>query len=209
MSPAASAQRSRCGRLCERFRLRKPVGQVDPVPGLFDLVVGQPALQLAFEDAAGVVGAELGQGADLDDVLHAGPQAGLDGLDLAALEQVAEAGLGRFDGGLAELAALEQVDVLPADRRQFVAWVLAPMQVPAEQEGRRHQHRQQHGQQEYRVRQFHVRARRFAPRTLKFRAPGRRRRRHTCSWSILCKPHGPRAWNLSVLMPISAPRPNS
>ena len=97
------------------------VGQVDPVPRLLELVVGEAALQLAFEDAAGVVGAQLGQGAHLHDVLHAGPQAGLDGVDLAAFEQVAEAGLGRLDGRLAELAALEQVDVLPGDRRQLVA----------------------------------------------------------------------------------------
>ena len=40
-------------------------------------------------------------------------------------------------------------------------------------------------------------------------APVRRRRPRTCSWSIPCRPQGPRAWNLSVLMPISAPRPNS
>ena len=41
------------------------------------------------------------------------------------------------------------------------------------------------------------------------RAPGRRHRRCTCSCVSSCKPQGPRAWNLSVLMPISAPRPNS
>ena len=31
----------------------------------------------------------------------------------------------------------------------------------------------------------------------------------TCSVVSSFSPHGPRAWNLSVLMPISAPRPNS
>ena len=109
------------------------VGQVDPVPRLFDGVVGQPALELALEDAAGVVGADLGQGANLDDVVHPGAQAGLDGADLAALQQIAEAGLGRLDGRLAELAALEEVDVLPADRRQFLAEKLATPPVADEQ----------------------------------------------------------------------------
>ena len=91
----------------------------------------------------------LGQGAHLDDVLHAGPQAGLDRGDLAAFQQVAEARLGRLDGRLVELAALEQVDVLAADRRELVAQVLAPLQVPAQQERRRQQHRQQHGQDDH------------------------------------------------------------
>ena len=96
MSPAASAQRSRCGRLSSRFKAAQAAGQVDPVPGLLDLVVGQAALELAFEDAAGVVGADLGQGPDLNDVVHARAQTGLDGLDVAALQQVAEARLGRL-----------------------------------------------------------------------------------------------------------------
>ncbi len=43
-------------------------------------------MQLAFEDASGVVGAQFGEGADLNDVLHAGAQAGLDGGHLAALQ---------------------------------------------------------------------------------------------------------------------------
>ncbi len=137
------AQRNVAGRLGTAQQMRQTlrtvqaaqaVGQVDPVPRLLDLVVGQAALQLAFEDAAGVVGAELGQGADLDDVLHAGAQAGLDGRHFAAFQQIAEARLGRFDGRLVELAALEQVDVLPADRRQFVVEILPAMQVPGQQE---------------------------------------------------------------------------
>ena len=144
------AQRQVAGRLGTAKQVRQAlgaveaaqaVGQVDPVPRLFDGVVGQAALELAFENAAGVVGAELGQGAHLDDVLHPGAQTGLDGGDLAAFQQIAEAGLGRLHRRLAELAALEQVDVLPADRRQLVAQQLPPSPVADQQkERRRHQH---------------------------------------------------------------------
>ncbi len=128
------------------------VGQVDPVPGLFDGVVGQPALELALEDAAGVVGADLGQGANQDDVLHPGAQAGLDGAHLAALQQIAEAGLGRLHRRLAQLDALVDVDVLPADRRQFLAEKLTTTPVADEQnKRRRHQHRQDHGKDQHGV----------------------------------------------------------
>jgi hypothetical protein len=36
-------------------------GQDDPVPGLFELVVAEAALELALQDAASVLGAQLGQ----------------------------------------------------------------------------------------------------------------------------------------------------
>ena len=128
------------------------VGQVDPVPRLFDGVVGQPALKLAFQDAAGVVGAEFGQRADLDDVLHPGPQARLDRFHFAAFEQIAEAALGRLDGRFVELKALIKVDVLPADRRQFFAQHLptAPM-ADQDKKGRGHQHRQNDDQDHHGV----------------------------------------------------------
>jgi hypothetical protein len=118
--------------------------QVDPVPRLLHLVVGQAALQLPFEDAPGLVGAQLGQGADLHHVLHPRAQAGLDGRQLAALQQVAEAGLGRVEQRLAELPALEQVDVLPRDGGQFLPAGRPPVEVPPQQEGGRRQHRHDH-----------------------------------------------------------------
>ena len=126
----------------------EPIGQVDPVPRLFDLVVGQPAIELAFQDKAGVVGAELRERAHLDHVVHAGPQARLDSVYLPPLQQVAEAGLGRFDRRFTQLAALEKVDVLPADGGKLVAQVLALVQVPAKQESGSHQDRQQHAHDE-------------------------------------------------------------
>ena len=118
------------------------VGQVDPVPGLFQDVVAEPAVELAFEDAAGVVGADLGQGADVDDVVHAGPQAGLDRGQLAALQEFAQLRLGGLQHRLVQLAALEQVDVLTGDGREFLAEGAAARGVPAEQErgGQRHRH---------------------------------------------------------------------
>ena len=142
-----SAQRSRCGRLCARLSVRRPLARSIQYHACSIWSSVSRRCELAFEDAAGVVGAQFGQGAHLHDVLHAGAQAGLDGLDLAALQQIAEARLGRFDRRLAELAALEQVDVLPADRRQFVAQHVLPM--PPGQAGTgpaaaRQQHEQEH-----------------------------------------------------------------
>ena len=64
------------------------------------------------------------------------PKALLDRVHLAALQQVAEARLGRLDGGLVELAALEQVDVLAADRRQFLAQLRLAVP-PGQQQDRR------------------------------------------------------------------------
>ena len=95
------------------------IGQVNPVPRLLDLVLGETAIQLTFEDAAGIFGSQFGQGPNLDDVLHARTEAGLDSLHLAALQQFAETDLDRLHGGLAELTSLKQVDVLAADRRQI------------------------------------------------------------------------------------------
>ena len=124
------AQRQLAGRFRAAQQMRQAllaiqrpqaVGQVDPVPGLFELIVGQPALQLAFEDFARVVGADLGQGADMNDVMHAGPQAGFDRRQLAALQQFAKAGFCRFHRRFVELAALEQVDVLARHRRKLIA----------------------------------------------------------------------------------------
>ncbi len=86
------------GQTLRAVQAAQAVGQVDPVPVLLDLVVREPALQLPFQDLAGVLGAQLGQGADLDDELHPGPQTGLDGRHVAAFQQVPETGLDRFHG---------------------------------------------------------------------------------------------------------------
>ena len=51
------------------------------------------------------------EGADVDDVMNPRPHAAFDGVHLATLQQGAEAGLGRLDGRLVELAALEQFDM--------------------------------------------------------------------------------------------------
>src|SRR5262249_15750959 len=82
-------------------------GEVDPVPRLLDLVGGQSALELAFEDPASVIRSKLGQCTNLDDIKHAGTKTGLDGSIISTFEQCTEMSLGRLDSGLAEMAALE------------------------------------------------------------------------------------------------------
>src|SRR5439155_9796437 len=82
----------------------KTVRQVDPVPSLLDLIVGEAALELPLENAASVLGADLRERPDMDDELGARPQALFHGLDLAALQERPEPSLGRFDGGFIQLA---------------------------------------------------------------------------------------------------------
>src|SRR5258708_6572880 len=93
------------------IEIAQPIGQVDPIPRLFENVFGQAASQLPFEYPAGVIGAQFGKRTHLDHVLYTWPQAGLDGGYFAAFQQVAEACLDRFHGSLVELTPLEQVDV--------------------------------------------------------------------------------------------------
>lgn len=116
--------------------------QVDPVPGLFDLIAREAALELTFENPAGGLGADLGQRTHLNDVVHAGAQTRLDRFDLAAFEQHPEARFHRLHGRFIELPALEQLDVLPRHRRQLVPVELPPGQVPAQQQGADQQRRQ-------------------------------------------------------------------
>ena len=71
--------------------------------------------------------------------MSAGSKAGLDGIELAAFEQQAKAGLGGFHGRLAELAALEQIDVLARDRREFILRIAAARPISAQQKAGRHQ----------------------------------------------------------------------
>ena len=120
--------------------------EVDPVPGLLDQVFRQAPVKLAFEDSAGVVGSQLGEGPHLDDVLHPGSHARFHRRHFAPFEQIAEAGLGRFDRSLVDLPALEKLDVLPADRRKFVLAERPAIKMPSENEHGRHRHGQQHGQ---------------------------------------------------------------
>src|SRR5262249_55036645 len=107
------------------------VGQINPIPGLFDLVFGQAALKLAFEDASRIVRTDFRQSPHLDHVMRSRPQTGLHGFHLAALKQYPEAILGRFHGRLVELAALEKVDMLARHRGQVIVKVLTAMQMPA------------------------------------------------------------------------------
>jgi hypothetical protein len=96
---------------------------------LFDLIFGEAALKLALEDAAGVVGTDLRQGADLYDKVGAGAKAGLDLLDFASFQQDAETIFGRLQGCFVQLSALKEIDVLTSDGRQFVFQVLPTVQV--------------------------------------------------------------------------------
>jgi hypothetical protein len=88
------------------------VGQVKPVPALFDRVVAEPAVELLAEDSAGPGVAQFGQRLDVDGERQAGAEAGLGLGELAPGEQLAQPGLGGLDGGLAQPPALEQVQVL-------------------------------------------------------------------------------------------------
>ena len=54
----------------------------------------------------------------MDDVVHARPKVGFDGGHFAPFEKPAKPVLGGFDDGLAQRFALEEIDVLPGDRRQ-------------------------------------------------------------------------------------------
>jgi hypothetical protein len=127
------------------IKVSQAVGQVDPVPGLFELVLGVSASEMVLEDAAGVIGAKLGEGTHLDDELCTGAEAGLGGLDFAALQQGAEAYLGGFDGIFVELSALEKIDMLARDRGNLVGTFLAALEEAAEQERGSKHHRQQYG----------------------------------------------------------------
>ena len=108
-------------------------GEVDPVPGLLELVVCQPALELAFQDAAGGVGADLSEGADLEEELGAGAQRVGDFLVFAALEQGAEAALDGFHDFFVYLSGLKNLEVLADDRRIGVFWGPPELQGPSQE----------------------------------------------------------------------------
>ena len=131
--------------------------QVDPVPRLFELIVAEPALQLAFEDAAGVVGADFGEGTHLHHVLHARPKAGLDGIDLAPLQQPAQVRLGRLHDRFIELGTLKKLDVLTRDRRELAGQVLPTMQAAQQDDDRCDHHRQQHSHHDHDLCHIHRR----------------------------------------------------
>jgi hypothetical protein len=113
---------------------------------LVDLIVREAAIELAFENTAGVIGAEFRQSTDMNDKLSSGTKAGFHFLHVAAFQEFAEARLGGFDGGLVEFAALEKIDVLACDRRQFLAQHVPPIHVPAQQECRSEQNGEEHRQ---------------------------------------------------------------
>ena len=122
------------------IELTQAPGQIDPVPALFQGIVGQAMLQLAIENIPGRLRADLGQGAHLKDVVHSGPQTGFDPGRFAAFEKVAETGPKAGDDGLVELSALKEFDVLPAHDRKLGPDRLLSVQVPAEQKRRGQQH---------------------------------------------------------------------
>src|SRR5205814_5224362 len=130
---------------------------------------------MVFKNAAGVFSAQLGKCADLDDELRAGAQARLSGFHLAALEERTKACLGGLDGFLVEVSALEEVDVLARDGRDLVGAFLAALEETAEQECRCEHHRQQHGNQDYKLSHIAHCPTRFAR--------GRCRGQYICSWS--------------------------
>ena len=91
-------------------------GQIDPVPGLFELIsLESRRCELPFENASGGVGADLGQGANLIDELRAGPHACFDRPFAAALEEDVKAPFDLLDRGLVEFAALEDLEMLLGD----------------------------------------------------------------------------------------------
>jgi hypothetical protein len=95
-------------------------GEIDPVPRLFELIVAQAALKLAFQDAAGDVGADFGQRANLIDEMRARTDARLDRAFAAVLEKYAKTPLGHLDGGFVEFARLKNLEVLPGDVRDGI-----------------------------------------------------------------------------------------
>jgi hypothetical protein len=119
------------------------VGEIDPVPRLLDHVAGEAALQLAFENASGILRADFHQGPDLNNIMGPRPQTGFDGLPFAPFEQMTHAGLGGFHGCFAELSALEEIDVLSRDRGKLLAVVLAAVQMASQEEGCRQEHREE------------------------------------------------------------------
>jgi len=60
---------------------------------LFELIVAEPALELAFEDAAGIIGADFREGADLYDEMHTGTKAGFHLRQFTAFQEVAKGAL--------------------------------------------------------------------------------------------------------------------
>src|SRR6476646_6962278 len=104
-------------------------GQIAPVPGLLHMIVAEPPAELAFKDAPGRVGADLGEGAYLIDEVRSRPDARLDGPFAAALEQDAKTPFDAFDCRLVEFAALQDFEVLAGDVGQSV--LARPPALPA------------------------------------------------------------------------------
>ena len=77
-------------------------------------VVGEVAFELAFENSAGGLGAEFGEGPHLHDELFPGPKPSLDGGVFASFEHRLESAFRRFDEFGVEFAPLEQFEMLPA-----------------------------------------------------------------------------------------------
>src|SRR5207302_4899425 len=109
--------------------------QIDPVPRLFELIVRKPAMQLAFEDCARRLGADLGESTHVEEELHAGPQTRLDLRVLAALEHDAKTAFGNLDDFLVDLARLKDLEMLLGHRGQHALAHLASLQESAEKEG--------------------------------------------------------------------------
>lgn len=101
---------------------------------------------MAFEDLPRGVGADFGQGADMEEELRAGSQTRRNFFVLAAFEHAAEAALGRLDGLLVHLPGLEDLEVLPDHGREARRRLPPRVQGPAQQESQ-HDERRQHEQQ--------------------------------------------------------------
>src|SRR5258708_4707200 len=81
--------------------------QIDPVPGLVELIAAESAMQLAFEDTSGRVGADLRERANLINELGAGTQVGFDAALAFALEEQVQSAFDVLDGLLVEFARLK------------------------------------------------------------------------------------------------------
>jgi len=98
-------------------QVAQAAGQVDPIPGLVELVAGDLAVELVFQYLARFLRTDFGQSANAKDVLRAVTETGGNTVDHPHLQPAAEAALRRLHFGLIELPSLVEVEVLAGHGR--------------------------------------------------------------------------------------------